>query len=258
MKLLLKKFSFIFSISLSISYSALAEQDFIEIKLDNWTAEINPRTLEVIGKINEKSTSIASPIKENLGEFKNLLNSSNKTSWNYPEKNLNVEISKNKNQIIFKFTSSKSQTFEWPSTLQANISETNNSENMILPDGEGLLIPVTDPFWLVNFEKYNATNYSMQEQLTMPFFGNITDDNTVSYISESSLNNTIKILKNKDTLYAQQEHVFRQKDNYAPYIIKINLDNKKNILAPAIHFRNNLIEKKSLLLSNKKKIKILK
>lgn len=247
MNLLLKKYSFIFSISLSFPLFAFADQEFVEIKLDNWTAEINPRTLEVIGKMDEKSTSIATPLTDNLGEYKNLLNSPNKTSWNYPEKNLNVEISKNKNQIIFKFTSSKSQTFEWPSTLQANISETNNSENIILPDGEGLLIPVTDPFWLVNFEKYNATNYSMQDQLTMPFFGNITDDNTISYISDSSLNNTIKILKNKDTLYVQQEHVFRQKDNYAPYIVKINLDNKKNILAPAIHFRNNLIEKKEFI-----------
>lgn len=258
MKPLLKRKFFIFSIfsiSFSTFVSAYAEQDLVEIKLDNWTAEINPRTLEVIGKMNEKSTAIASPVTENMGDYLNLLSSSEKASWNYPEKNLSVEISKNKNQIIFKFVSSKSQSFEWPSTLQANNADTNNSENIILPDGEGLLIPVTDPFWLENFEKYNATEYAMMEQLTLPFFGNITDDNTVSYISDSSLNNTLKILKNKDNLYVQQEHIFRQKDYFSPYIIMINLDNKKNILAPAIHFRNHLIETKEFVTLKQKEDK---
>ena len=60
MKPLLKRKFFIFSIfsiSFSTFVSAYAEQDLVEIKLDNWTAEINPRTLEVIGKMNEKSNN---------------------------------------------------------------------------------------------------------------------------------------------------------------------------------------------------------
>ena len=87
----------------------------------------------------------------------------------------------------------------------------------------------------------------MQDQLTMPFFANITDYNTVTYISESSLNNSLKLNKNIDSLYIQQEHQFHQKDNFLPYIIRITIDPKQDFTAPAKHFRNFLKKSKQFI-----------
>ena len=255
MKNLILKSTILFSVSFSFYNIAIANSEMVEIKLDHWIAEINPKTLNVIGKMNDKPTAIASPINENLGEVKNILKSSEKASWEYPNKSINVEVLQDKNQLIFKFISTKSQKFEWPSTLQANLVESNYSKEIILPDGEGLLIPVSSSFWIKNFEKYKATEYSMSEQLTLPLFGNVTNENTVSYISDSALNNTLKILKNKNSLYVQQEHIFREKDNLPPYIIRINLDRNKNILAPANHFRDYLIAKKEFVTLKQKEEK---
>ena len=219
---------------------AKASNDIIEINLDNWSAEINLKSLEVTAKTDQNTLSLASPISHLLSEYKNLKSNSTSIKWDYPEKNLSVEVKKDHNFSVFKFSATSPQIFEWPSTLTSTNSETNNSEELVLPDGEGLLIPTQDPFWIEKIEKFETYEYSMQDQLTMPFFANITDYNTVTYISESSLNNSLKLNKNIDSLYIQQEHQFRQKDNFSPYIIRITIDPKQDFTAPAKHFRNFL------------------
>lgn len=247
MKFFSKK-SLFFFICLNINnINAFADTNVVEIQLDNWSAEINLKSLEVVGKIEQNSLSIASPISHLLSDFKNLKKSSNIYSWEYPDKNISVQVKKENNFLVFKFTSKIPQIFEWPSTLTSTTSDTNNSEELVIPDGEGLLIPTQDPFWIAKIDKYDAYEYSMKEQLTLPLFANITDYNTVTYISDSSLNNTLKFNKNSDSIYIQQEHQFRQKDNLSPYIIKITVDPKQDFLAPGKHFRNLLSQKNELI-----------
>ena len=237
-----KKVVYIFTFSISFYNYANAKEQLVTIELENWIAKINPTNLEVTAKNNNKSLNISAPIIDNLGEVKNLISTSENSSWSYPEKNISIEVTKNKNQVVFKFVSTKEQNFEWPSTLKIS-----NSKNLIIPDGEGILIPVTSIFWLEIFKKYALNEYSMQENLTLPLFGVTTDNHTISYISNSSLNNTLKILNKNKKLYLLQTHQFRAIDKFDPYIISINFDNVTNPLAPAIHFRNNLIENKEFL-----------
>lgn len=241
-KSIYKKMSYTFAFSISAYHCSYANEHLITIKLENWVAEINPQNLEIIAKDNKKLTTIASPILVQMGDIKNFESTSEKSSWSYPEKQLSVEITKNRNQIVFKFISTKEQIFSWPSTL-----ETHNLENLILPDGEGILIPVASTFWFGMFKKYFANEYFMQESLTLPLFGGTTKDHTISYISDSPLNNTIYVLKNNEKLYIQQEHQFREIDKLIPYIISIHFDKGTNPLTPAIHFRNNLIEEKKFV-----------
>lgn len=77
-----------------IIFHAKASNDIIEMNLDTWSAEINLKSLEVTAKTEQNTLSLASPISHLLSEYKNLKSNSTSIKWDYPEKNLSVEVKK--------------------------------------------------------------------------------------------------------------------------------------------------------------------
>lgn len=78
----------------------------------------------------------------------------------------------------------------------------------------------------------------------MPFFANINENSTATFITNSPLRNTVRLLPKNKKLYAAQEHSFEAKGHFAPYIVSISLTKGTNPIQPALIFRQDLIENK--------------
>ncbi|WP_186647810.1 glycoside hydrolase [Fluviispira vulneris] len=243
--------NFIPLIMATLSHSFIFAQDKkIQFHLQNWDVEINPENLEVsYTKLNEKNT-IASTLQKDLGEIANLTFNNTSAQWLFPAKQLSVSVTHKGDDLIFKFDSNKEQVLEWPNTITVK-----NSKNLIIPDGEGLLIPVQSLFWQNSIQKYDASEYPMAYALTLPLFGIQTENNIISYISEKSLNNTLNIKNQQNRMYAVQSHEFRKIDNFSTYEITINYNETTNPIFPSQIFKKQLIEKSQFLtLDDKQKL----
>lgn len=249
-----KKALYIIFFLLPYKFVTASDNKLVTVELKQWSATVNLKNLEVIGIFGKNQIPVTPPSSEAFGDFKNLSKSKNKVTWDFPEKNLSVEVEPENNFLVFKFTSTIPQVLAWPSSLSNLQSPSNQNESLLIPDGEGIIIPTQDLFWKEKIQQFSAGEYSMEEQLSLPFFAKINNFGTVTYLSESSLNNTLRIKTNNNQLYIQQEHQFRKKDHFSPYVLRIAVQTSPDIMAPAQQFREFLQAKNNFLSLKQKTI----
>ncbi|BBH54149.1 glycoside hydrolase [Fluviispira sanaruensis] len=243
--------NFIPLIIATLSHTFLFAQDKkIQFHLQNWDVDINPENLEVTyTNLHEKNT-LTSTLQKDLGEIADLTINSTSAQWVFPAKQLSVSVTLKGDDLIFKFDTNKEQVLEWPNTITVK-----NSKNLIIPDGEGLLIPVQSLFWQNSIQKYDASEYPMAYALTLPLFGIQTDNKIISYISAKSLNNTLNIKNQYNRMYVVQSHEFRKIDNFPTYEITINYNKTTNPIYPSLLFKKQLIQKSQFItLTDKEKL----
>ncbi|WP_161597772.1 glycoside hydrolase [Fluviispira multicolorata] len=217
--------------------NAYGQENNLQFRLKNWKAIINPESLKVLSSSPNGLNILTNPIQSNLGSIDKLKFNNSSASWVFPEKQLTVSIKVDNDNLVFNFTSNKNQILEWPST-----KEVTNAQDLIIPDGEGLLIPLESKFWQNAFEKYYSTEYEMASAMTMPFYAIRTKNSIITYLSDSSLNNLLYVKNSQNKIFVTQTHEFRKIDNYPPYQISINLMQTLDPLAPAKLFKENLIK----------------
>lgn len=218
-------------------FSVEKETNKIQFKAETWVGEINPNTLELKGGHHPSQCTVLADTPLELGKIENVIIDNNQISWYYPRHALKVLVSIKHNRLVLRFETTKEQHFIFPRTGQ---NET--SEAFIFPNGEGLFIPQNDSFWekqLVN------TSFSVQDALSMPFWGHYGASNTITYILENDLNNELQCLKGQK-LYVQLKHLFKKTNHQiAPFEISMTIGEKSPI-QPALEYKKYLQEKKLL------------
>ena len=137
--------------------------------------EVQPSTFSLTVTDGDKKASASLPGNEYVvAEYKE---EGEKTSWRYPEQNIAVSLEAKHNYLQVTIKSEAPATadnvFEWPRV---------SGEAYYMPFGEGKRIPAGDEVWR---EYLKGQEFSVLEQLSMPFWAVDSGDCAVLYIMEN-------------------------------------------------------------------------
>lgn len=190
---------------------------------------VNPKTFEITTFVNGVKETATNPMPAmKVTNFKTTVDT---TSWTYPEKNINVTLTKKNDylDVQIQSTTKKANSFTW-----ANIS----GPNYTMPIGEGKYIPSNNADWKQYFNGYQNTTMSM---LTMPFFAVNKKDYSIMYIMNDPLNNNISF-NTKENINFNVNHEFTSinPNKTFSYRIYVTPNNSVNI---AKTFKNYVVSK---------------
>ena len=210
------------------------------LALDNWEARITPESLSIVAKLkapeNEKEVKEI-VIAESPGRIfgvESLETAPNSARWKIPELGLTVELTAKKNRLQIRFQGTKELEFPWPVTgRDASLSA------LMYPDGEGLYIPLDDPFWKGIAKRDPCRN--THGGLSMPFWSYQWAGGSWTYLAVSDLQTTLCLSESGERLFAVATHDFRQRDGFPPYQIEI-WPGGNSPVSPALEYRQWLVE----------------
>jgi hypothetical protein len=160
-------------------------------------------------------------------------------SWNVAGKELRVEAYLSGSGLSMRFTTTREQTLEWPTT-----GADPRALAAIFPESEGLYIPVDDPFWLEMRNRTQGLCRNTWGGISMPFWGFRFERATVAYILPDDLRSEVCFGNSPgptQRLFLNTSHQFLKRDGLPPYEIRIVLTENSPI-GPALAYREWLIK----------------
>ena len=162
----------------------------LNANISNFDYIVNPETFELKINVNGKE-QIASFASETR-KVENFKQNKNKTSWIYPNEQIEVTLIKQNDylDINIKSLTKEKNEFTFP-----NIA----GENYILPLNEGKYINKDDELWKDYFEN---TELKGIESLSMQFFGVQNGNNALVYVIKNPYNNTLNFNTNENIKFS--------------------------------------------------------
>lgn len=152
--------------------------------------QVDPEDFSLILKDGDNQIAVSgqSP-KRTVSDFRE---SDTETFWRYPEEQISVSIKPQDNYLSVTITSEADDDneFSWP-----NIS----ADTYYIPFGEGKRIPADDLIW----QNYlNDQEFSVLEQLSMPFWITEAGDYSVLFIMENPYRTQMNFSANPDIAFS--------------------------------------------------------
>lgn len=138
------------------------------------------------------------------------------TTWEYPSQKISVSIQPEEDYLRVSITSQSSQDnqFTWPVV---------SADTYAMPLGEGKRIPSTDPIWS-NY--LSGQEFSVLEQLSMPFWASSAGEYAVVYIMENPYRSSLVFSEGSPVQFRvthQYPEIDPEKENcYRIYITENN------------------------------------
>jgi hypothetical protein len=209
--------------------------DEIILKNEYWSVTVLPGTLEMSAELRGGDKIKLSVGQVDLGEISNIVKTGNQVRWILEAKGVSVDVRLSRNDLLVRFFSEKAGLFTWP-VLQ----ETANIKALIWPRWEGCYIPLDDSRWknyLVEHEGWDTL-----EGLSMPFWGLVCGDFSLTYIVTNPYNNVIDFRHTGNKLGARFSHEFTTLESKKEYGFLIRLGGNSSPVEPAKQFRRWLID----------------
>lgn len=204
------------------------------LELENWEARVVPETLKVFVRRGEAGEEIQIAAAKKSYPVQNLEIEKAALRWTIPDLAMNVEVRAEHNRIRLRFQTTREMKFTWPvSGLDPAMKA------LIYPDGEGLYIPLDDPFWRLRFP--DGACRDTHGGLSMPFWSYHLGGGTVTYLVLSDLQTELCFSNLGDRLSTYAVHDFRQRDGLPAYEILIWLGGASPI-SPAREYKDWLKE----------------
>jgi hypothetical protein len=198
-----------------------------------WQVRISPESLAVLARRAGESeeVEIAAPsVRFHGAEAISLTPEA--ASLYFPDVDLRVEAHLRGAQLAMRFETSTEQTLEWPKTAARG-----DTRALIVPVGEGLYLPVGDPFWRGMFEDRECL--PAHGGISMPFWGVETAAATPTYILSTDIRSALCIGEENNRIIASATHGFLRRDGLAPYEVIIDLQGgAASPIGPAKSYRS--------------------
>ncbi len=155
-------------------------------------------------------------------------------SWNVPSRDLAVEVrAEASGGLRARFRTTREQTLVWPAT-----GADSSITDLLLPNGAGLCVPVGDTFW----QRRLADNpIAAAGDLTMPFWGFLTRDRSVTYIMPNDVRARLRPHVGGGRLQIAAKSEFLRRDGFPPFEVLIRVG-ARDPIAPAREFRRHLAQ----------------
>lgn len=144
--------------------------------------EVDPETFSLI--LKDGDTAVTASLPGERRQVTGYQEQDGVISWNYPQEQLAVSITPEDNYLNVSITSlsEEDHNFFWP-----NIS----GETYCIPFGEGKRIPAGDEIWNSHL---SGNEYSVIEQLSMPFWTSVSGEHAVMYLTEQPSRSSLHFL----------------------------------------------------------------
>ncbi|MCA9524403.1 MAG: hypothetical protein KC609_25720 [Myxococcales bacterium] len=194
----------------------------------SWRAEIDPGTLGIRGVRNGRALTLASPSSQ-FGPANGLRLRRGGATWVYAASGLRVSVTAKGDQLLVRIDSSKEQAIIWPVSGRDPAVRA-----LIVPDNEGLYLPVTDARWRAIAKKSPCRR--THEQLSMPFWGLQLAEATATYIVPDELHNLLCTKEHAGRLEIRLRHRFEKREGLPPLRLLIGFSAASPI-GPALAYR---------------------
>ncbi|WP_256725408.1 glycoside hydrolase [Streptomyces sp. IMTB 2501] len=200
----------------------------LSVPVDGGRAMVDLTSLAVRARSDDGRTwQLSAPAAGDLGAPGKVTIRDGKATWRYGERGLNVTASAQEGRLAVTVRSARQSSLTWP------VSGTDRTtEELQVPRGEGLSIPVADRWWNSASAGLAGTGADMAEGLTMPFWGTSQSGrHGASYIVESDIGTTLKFVSAGGRLHTEAEHEFAPRQATGNYTVTFALTDGSPVAA---------------------------
>jgi hypothetical protein len=219
----------------ALSLVARASEPPVTLTLDGWKAAIDPNTMTVRADVGGREFTVASG---SANPAERVRADRSATAWRIPALAATFRFEARGHHLRVRVESDKEQTLEWPRT-----GDDKRFSALILPEGEGLYVPVNDTSWAA---RLGGKCLSAHGQLSMPFWSFAFGGGTFTYQLISDIQSEVCISRQQTGLRATASNAFRLRDHLRAYELEM-WPGGASPIAPALEYREGLIRSGSFV-----------
>ncbi|MFF3693301.1 glycoside hydrolase [Streptomyces sp. NPDC002221] len=210
----------------------------VELPISGGTATIDPTTLRIDARTDDGRTlRVSDPAADAPGRPGRVTASGRGAQWSYPERGLRARASVEHGRLLVTLTADRDTTLAWPVT-----GTDPASSALQLPRGEGLSLPVADPFWNSGRARLVGSEEDMASQLTLPAWGyTLGGGRGVSYLAPTDIDTSLGYSSQDGRLRTTAKHIFSGGNATRAYTVAFSLTDGSPV-ASAVDYRRWLAE----------------
>ncbi|MDH6125037.1 glycoside hydrolase [Kitasatospora sp. GP82] len=212
--------------------------DTVEIPIAGGTAEVRADSLAVSARTGDgKALTLSAPSAEPLGRPGAVTIAHGAAQWTLPERGLTVTAAAERGRLRMDVHGSQDKsTLSWP------VTGTDAAASAVqIPRGEGLGVPVADPWWNATATGLAGHSYDLTADLTMPLWGYTVGNHGVSYLVPKPIGTSLGFTSTGERLHSTTVHTFSRQENTEDYSVTFALTDPSPV-APALDYRHWLDE----------------
>ncbi|MEC3957652.1 glycoside hydrolase [Nocardia sp. CDC153] len=210
--------------------------NYVVIPMAGGTAQVDTKTLGVTANSEGKTYELSAPAADALGATGPVRVTGGAATWSYPDRALTVSAAAEDGRLRVTVHSDRDGSLRWPIT-----GTDQDSSALQLPRGEGLSLPVRDPFWNGPDTGLIGESLPLTSALTMPFWGYRVGDRGVGYIVPTDIGSSVTVHSDNGRLIADATHDFAANAGTGDYTVDFALTDSSPVAA-AKDYRAWLIE----------------
>ncbi|AEW97387.1 MULTISPECIES: glycoside hydrolase [Streptomycetaceae] len=210
----------------------------VRVPVDGGTAEVGTDTLAVTARAADGTRlTLSAPATARLGTPGHVVVDGGTARWTLPAAGLTVTAGAEHGRLRVTVHGDRDgSTLSWPVT-----GTDHDAATVQLPRGDGLGIPVADPWWNTAPDGLAGHTYDLTADLTMPLWGYTLGRHGVSYLVPSPAGTSVGFTSAGRRLRATGEHTFSRREDTRDYTVTFALTAPSPV-APALDYRDWLTE----------------
>lgn len=200
----------------------------LSVPVDGGRATVDIASLAVRAQADDgRAWQLSAPASGGLGAPGKVTVRGGEASWGYGDRGLTVTASAPHGRLAVTVRSARQTSLTWP------VSGTDRTtQELQVPRGEGLSVPVADRWWNSASAGLVGTEADMAGGLTMPFWGTSQSGrHGVSYIVESDIATTLRFVSSGGRLHTEAEHAFSAQQATGSYTVSFALTDGSPVAA---------------------------
>ncbi|MGW8730036.1 glycoside hydrolase [Streptomyces sp. NPDC055808] len=210
----------------------------VELPVAGGTATIDPTTLRIEARTDDGRTlRVSDPAADAPGKPGHVTASGRGAQWSYPGRGLHAQARVEHGRLLVTLTAGRDTSLAWPVT-----GADPAASALQLPRGEGLSLPVADPFWNSPRAQLVGSEEDMASQLTLPAWGyTLGRGRGVSYLAPTDIDTSLTYASQGGRLRTTAKHTFSGGNGTRAYTVAFALTDGSPV-APAVDYRHWLAE----------------
>lgn len=209
--------------------------NLVVISLGGASAEVDTTALAVTAEADGRRFELSGAAAE-LGAAGPIRLDGDTARWTYPDRALTVSARAHDGRLQVTVHSDRDNKLAWPLT-----GGDASATTLAIPRGEGLSLPVRDPFWNGPDAGLVDSPLSLTSGLSMPFWGYRLGGRGVSYVVPTDIGTNLTVHSDGGRLLARAEHEFDERAATRDYTVTFALTDDSPV-APAKDYRDWLIQ----------------
>ncbi|MEU9023691.1 glycoside hydrolase [Actinomadura sp. NPDC048394] len=152
--------------------------------------------------------TLSAPVR-GLGAPSRITHKDGAASWSYPSRGITVTARARAGRLAMHLHSDRAGDLRWPLT-----GTDRSTSRLSVPTGEGLGIPVDDPFWNSGEARFAGSEIAMAGGMTMPFWGFQDGSRSATYIVPTDIGTSLTFVSSGGRLHGETAHDFGEAKDY--------------------------------------------